>query len=38
LLATGRALGRTGNQDQIAKGQYIFAVAGGCARHTEPKK
>jgi mono/diheme cytochrome c family protein len=25
------------NQDLIARGQYIFAVAGGCACHTEPK-
>jgi mono/diheme cytochrome c family protein len=25
-------------KDQIAKGQYIFALAGGCACHTEPKK
>ena len=24
--------------DLVAKGQYIFAVAGGCACHTEPKK
>jgi len=26
------------NKDLIAKGQYIFALAGGCACHTEPKK
>ena len=26
------------NKELIAKGQYIFAVAGGCACHTEPKK
>jgi len=25
------------NKDLIAKGQYIFSVAGGCACHTEPK-
>ena len=25
------------NNDLVAKGQYIFAVAGGCACHTEPK-
>jgi mono/diheme cytochrome c family protein len=38
LLAAGRATGQTDNKDQVAKGQYIFAVAGGCACHTEPKK
>ncbi len=26
-----------GDKDQVAKGQYIFAIAGGCACHTEPK-
>ena len=26
------------NKDLIVKGQYIFALAGGCACHTEPKK
>jgi mono/diheme cytochrome c family protein len=26
------------NKELVAKGQYIFAVAGGCACHTEPKK
>ena len=26
------------DKDLIAKGQYIFALAGGCACHTEPKK
>jgi mono/diheme cytochrome c family protein len=25
------------NKDLIAKGQYIFALAGGCACHTDPK-
>jgi mono/diheme cytochrome c family protein len=25
-------------KDLIAKGQYVFAVAGGCACHSEPKK
>ena len=25
------------SKDLVAKGQYIFAVAGGCACHTEPK-
>ena len=38
LLVAGRANGQTDNKDQIAKGQYVFAVAGGCACHTEPKK
>jgi len=38
LLVAGRAAGQTDNKDQIAKGQYVFAVAGGCACHTEPKK
>jgi len=28
---------QTDNKDLIAKGQYIFAVAGGCACHTDPK-
>ncbi len=30
--------GQTESQDLVAKGQYIFAVAGGCACHSEPKK
>lgn len=33
---TVRAHGQT-DKDLIAKGQYIFAVAGGCACHTDPK-
>ena len=37
-LLAGPASGQTDNQDLIAKGQYIFAVAGGCACHSEPKK
>ena len=28
---------QTENQDLLAKGQYIFAIAGGCACHTVPK-
>ena len=28
---------QTDNKDLVAKGQYIFAVAGGCACHTPPK-
>jgi mono/diheme cytochrome c family protein len=35
LSADGQA--QTDNKDLIAKGQYIFAVAGGCACHTAPK-
>ena len=38
LLVAGRASGQTDKKDQIAKGQYVFAAAGGCACHTEPKK
>jgi mono/diheme cytochrome c family protein len=33
---TAQAYGQT-DKDLIAKGQYIFAVAGGCACHTDPK-
>ena len=33
---TVRAHGQT-DKDLTAKGQYIFAVAGGCACHTDPK-
>jgi mono/diheme cytochrome c family protein len=29
---------QTDNKDSLTKGQYIFAVAGGCACHTVPKK
>lgn len=29
---------QTDGKDLIAKGQYVFAVAGGCACHSEPKK
>lgn len=29
---------QTQNKERIAKGQYIFAVAGGCACHTVPKE
>jgi mono/diheme cytochrome c family protein len=29
---------QTNNQDLVARGQYIFAVAGGCACHTVPKE
>ncbi len=37
LIAASAAAHAQAN-DLIAKGQYIFAVAGGCACHTEPKK
>jgi mono/diheme cytochrome c family protein len=37
-LTSGSAYGQIDNKDMVAKGQYIFAVAGGCACHTEPKK
>lgn len=38
FLVSARANAQTDNKELIAKGQYIFAVAGGCACHTEPKK
>ncbi len=31
------AQGQTVDPQQVAKGQYIFSLAGGCACHTEPK-
>ncbi len=37
LIAASAAAHAQAN-DLVAKGQYIFAVAGGCACHTEPKK
>jgi mono/diheme cytochrome c family protein len=37
-LLAGSAHGQAENKELVAKGQYIFAVAGGCACHTEPKK
>lgn len=37
-LIGGWAYGQVNNKDMVAKGQYLFAVAGGCACHTEPKK
>lgn len=36
LPATGLAQAQP-TKEQIARGQYIFAVSGGCACHTEPK-
>ena len=35
LQSTARA--QTDNKELVAKGQYIFALAGGCACHTVPK-
>lgn len=34
----GWAYGQVDSQEMVAKGRYIFAVADGCACHTEPKK
>ena len=38
VLVSAGANAQSDNKELIAKGQYIFAVAGGCACHTEPKK
>ena len=38
MLLPGIVRGQTDNKDLVAKGQYIFAVAGGCACHTIPKE
>ena len=38
FLMPQRVIAQSDNKELIAKGQYIFAVAGGCACHTEPKK
>lgn len=37
LLATPSAFGQANQKELVARGQYIFAIAGGCACHTEPK-
>jgi mono/diheme cytochrome c family protein len=37
LLSSGAAQGQMDNKEAIAKGQYIFSLAGGCACHSEPK-
>ena len=37
LLVSALANAQTDNKDLVAKGQYVFAVAGGCACHTAPK-
>jgi len=36
-LHWGTAHGQAEKKDLVAKGQYIFAMAGGCACHTKPK-
>ena len=37
-LAPGAAHSQEGEKDLVEKGQYIFAVAGGCACHTVPRR
>ena len=37
LYATTLAYAQGNQKELVARGQYIFAVAGGCACHTEPK-
>src|SRR5574341_83479 len=37
-LITANAVAHAQANDLVAKGQYIFALAGGCACHTEPKR
>jgi mono/diheme cytochrome c family protein len=37
-LFPGIVRGQTDTKELVAKGQYIFAVAGGCACHTVPKE
>ena len=37
LLLPIRVHAQTDNQEQVAKGQYIFSLAGGCACHSDPK-
>jgi mono/diheme cytochrome c family protein len=37
-LFTGTARAQTDSKERIARGQYIFALAGGCACHTVPKE
>src|SRR2546425_614348 len=36
-LAPGVGQSQEGNKNLVARGQYIFAIAGGCACHTVPK-
>ena len=37
LCLSATALAQSAGTDAVAKGQYIFALAGGCACHTVPK-
>ena len=37
-LFPGSARAQTDNKELVARGQYIFALAGGCACHTVPKE
>jgi mono/diheme cytochrome c family protein len=37
LALAGAAHPQTGNQELVAKGEYIFSVAAGCACHSDPK-
>jgi mono/diheme cytochrome c family protein len=37
LGATATAYGQADQKELVARGQYIFAVAGGCACHSDPK-
>ena len=37
LALAGAAHAQTGNQELVAKGEYIFSVAAGCACHSDPK-
>src|SRR6476660_7830408 len=37
VLLQSFAHAQTGNKEKIAKAQYIFALAGGCASHAVPK-
>src|ERR1051325_11089931 len=37
LLSTAANSAQPANDDVVARGQYIFSLAGGCACHTAPK-
>ena len=37
LVCASAAHAQTAKDDLVARGQYIFSLAGGCACHTEPK-
>jgi mono/diheme cytochrome c family protein len=37
LGQSGRANGQSANSELVTRGQYVFALAGGCACHTQPK-